>query len=102
MLAAYRMMNDTYKPEFGNSILLLTDGKNDDPGGPTLQATLTQLKEMQDPNKPIQVNMIGFGKGVDRNELEQIAQATNGSVQIAMTPGEIQKIFLRMLSRRIQ
>ncbi|GAA4232527.1 hypothetical protein GCM10022254_32640 [Actinomadura meridiana] len=102
MLAAYRMMNDTYKPEFGNSILLLTDGKNDDPGGPTLQATLKQLKEAQDPNKPIQVNMIGFGKGVDRGELEQIAQVTGGSVQIAMTPGEIQRIFLRMLSRRIQ
>ncbi|TDD23623.1 VWA domain-containing protein [Actinomadura sp. KC06] len=102
MLAAYNGMNKSYKPEFGNSILLLTDGKNDDPGGPSLQTTLNQLKGMQDPNKPIQVNMIGFGPGVDRNELEQIAQVTNGSVQIAMTPAEIQKIFLKMLSRRIQ
>lgn len=102
LLAAYRTMNKTYKPEFGNSILLLTDGKNDDPGGPTLQATLKQLKGMQDPNKPIQVNMIGFGKGVDRNELEQIANATYGNVQIAMTPDEIKKIFLKMLSRRIE
>ncbi|TMQ90263.1 VWA domain-containing protein [Actinomadura soli] len=102
LLAAYNGMNKSYKPEFGNSILLLTDGKNDDPGGPTLQATLNQLKGMQDPNKPIQVNMIGFGAGVDRNELQQISQVTNGSVQTAMTPAEIQKIFLKMLSRRIQ
>ncbi|RFS83061.1 VWA domain-containing protein [Actinomadura spongiicola] len=102
MLAAYKMMNETYKPEFGNSILLLTDGKNDDPGGPSLPATLKQLRDMQDPNKPIQVNMIGFGGGVDRDELDQIARATNGSVQVAMTPGEIKKIFLQMLSRRIQ
>ncbi|WP_243711277.1 substrate-binding domain-containing protein [Actinomadura sp. KC216] len=102
LLAAYSGMNRTYKPEFGNSILLLTDGKNDDPGGPTLQVALRQLKNMQDPNKPIQVNMIGFGRGVDRNELEQIARVTNGSVQTAMTPEEIQKIFLKMLSRRIQ
>ncbi|RKS77082.1 von Willebrand factor type A domain-containing protein [Actinomadura pelletieri DSM 43383] len=102
MLAAYKMMNDTYKPEFGNSILLLTDGKNDDPGGPSLATTLKQLRDMQDPNKPIQVNMIGFGGGVDRNELEQIARVTNGSVQVAMTPGEIKRIFLQMLSRRIQ
>lgn len=102
MLAAYKKMNDTYKPEFGNSILLLTDGKNDDDGGPTLKATLQQLKAMQDPNKPIQVNMIGFGKGVDRNELEQIAAATNGNVQVAQTPQEISKIFLKMLSRRIE
>lgn len=102
LLAAYKLMNETYKPEFGNSILLLTDGKNDDPGGPSLPATLKQLKDMQDPNKPIQVNMIGFGEGVDRGELEQIAQATNGNVQVAMTPEEIKKIFLKMLSRRIQ
>ncbi|QXJ21327.1 substrate-binding domain-containing protein [Actinomadura graeca] len=101
MLAAYRQMNRTYKPEFGNSILLLTDGKNDDPDGPSLAETLKQLKAMQDPNKPIQVNMIGFGKGVDRGELEQIAAATNGNVQIAMTPQEVSKIFLKMLSRRI-
>ncbi|TDD62939.1 VWA domain-containing protein [Actinomadura darangshiensis] len=102
MLAAYKKMNETYKPEFGNSILLLTDGKNDDDGGPSLADTLKQLKGMQDPNKPIQVNMIGFGKGVDRGELEQIAAATNGNVQVAQTPQEISKIFLKMLSRRIE
>ncbi|TDD67583.1 substrate-binding and VWA domain-containing protein [Actinomadura rubrisoli] len=101
MLAAYKQMNRSFKPEFGNSILLMTDGKNDDPDGPSLGETLAQLKSMQDPNKPIQVNMIGFGKGVDRNELERIAEATNGNVQVAMTPQEISKIFLKMLSRRI-
>ncbi|WP_018655568.1 substrate-binding domain-containing protein [Actinomadura flavalba] len=101
-IAAYKEMSRTYKPEFGNSILLLTDGKNDDPGGgPTLRQTLNEIKRLKDPNKPIQINMIGFGDGVDRNELEQIAAATNGSVQIAMTAEEIKKIFLAMLSRRI-
>ncbi|MUN38558.1 VWA domain-containing protein [Actinomadura sp. NEAU-AAG5] len=101
MLAAYKAMNRSYKPEFGNSILLMTDGRNDDPGGPSLKEALAELRGMQDPNKPIQVNMIGFGKGVDRAELEQIAAATGGNVQIAMTPQEISKIFLKMLSRRI-
>ena len=101
MLDAYKLMNKTYKPEFGNSILLLTDGQNDDPDEPTLDQTLSELKQLKDPNKPIQVNMIGFGKGVDRGELEKIAAATNGNVQVAMTPQEISKIFLKMLSRRI-
>ncbi|MFB4299260.1 substrate-binding domain-containing protein [Actinomadura sp. NTSP31] len=101
MLDAYKLMNKTYKPEFGNSILLLTDGQNDDPDGPSLNQTLTELKALKDPNKPIQVNMIGFGKGVDKAELEKIAAATDGNVQVAMTPQEISKIFLKMLSRRI-
>ncbi|QFG24689.1 substrate-binding domain-containing protein [Actinomadura sp. WMMB 499] len=101
MLDAYKKMSDSFKPEFGNSILLLTDGKNDDAEGPSLEETLTQLKEMRDPNKPIQVNMIGFGPGVDRNELEQIGEATGGGVAVAQTPQDIQKIFLQMLSRRM-
>ncbi|GGV00900.1 hypothetical protein GCM10010182_17890 [Actinomadura cremea] len=101
MLDAYKEMNETFKPEFGNSILLLTDGKNDDPEGPSLEETLKQLKAMRDPNKPIQVNMIGFGPGVDRNELEQIGEATGGGVAVAQTPEDIQKIFLQMLSRRM-
>ncbi|GLW65424.1 hypothetical protein Arub01_36680 [Actinomadura rubrobrunea] len=101
VLAAYKKMSDSYKPEFGNSILLLTDGKNEDADGPTLKETLSRLKSMVDPNKPIQVNMIGFGPGTDRNELEKIAALTNGNVQVAQTPQEISKIFLKMLSRRI-
>ncbi|WP_262402668.1 hypothetical protein [Actinomadura sp. CNU-125] len=56
---------------------------------------------MRDPNKPIQVNMIGFGPGVDKNELEQIGEATGGGVAVAQTPEDIQKIFLQMLSRRM-
>jgi hypothetical protein len=102
VLAAYKMMSDTYKPEFGTSIVLLTDGKNDDANGPSLKATLNRLKQMRDPNKPIQVNMIGFGPGVDRNELEQIARLTGGATAVAQTPQDISKIFLQMLSRRIQ
>ncbi|MQY06512.1 substrate-binding domain-containing protein [Actinomadura macrotermitis] len=102
VLAAYKYMKRSYKPEFGNSILLLTDGANDDKGGPTLNETLARLRKETDPNKPIQVNMIGFGPGVDRGELEKIAGVTNGSVQVASTPQEISKIFLKMLSRRIK
>ncbi|MGI5164461.1 VWA domain-containing protein [Spirillospora sp. CA-253888] len=102
VLAAYRHMKKTYKAEFGNSILLLTDGANDDDNGPTLNQTLAALKKEQDPNRPIQINMIGFGKGVDPDELKKIADVTNGSVQVAQTPQEISKIFLLMLSRRMK
>ncbi|MFG2003649.1 hypothetical protein ACGFNU_31260 [Spirillospora sp. NPDC048911] len=102
LMAAYKEMNRTYKPEFGNSILLLTDGKgNDDPGGPTFKQTMKRLRGMMDRNKPIQVNMIGIGDNVDTSEMEPIAELTGGNVQVARNPQEIAKIFLRMLSRRI-
>ncbi|WP_433335067.1 substrate-binding domain-containing protein [Spirillospora sp. CA-294931] len=101
VLAAYAEMKRTYKPEFGNSVLLLTDGANDDTNGPTLKQTVAKLKNESDPNRPIQINMIGFGKGVNPEELRQIATATNGVVEIAQTPQEVTAIFLRMLSRRL-
>jgi hypothetical protein len=101
ILAAFRRMKNSYKPEMINSLLLLTDGKNDDPHGISLQQLLTTLNKEFDPNRPVQVIMIGFGQGVDRSELDQIARATRGSVHIAHTPAEIQKIFLSAISRRV-
>ncbi|MEV5572372.1 substrate-binding domain-containing protein [Spirillospora sp. NPDC052269] len=102
VLAAYKYMKRSYKPEFGTSIVLLTDGTNDDKNGPTLKETLAKLKAEKDPNKPIQVNMIGFGPETNPAELKQIAQLTGGDVEVAKTPQEISKIFLAMLSRRIK
>jgi hypothetical protein len=101
VLAAFRKMKQSYKPEMINSLLLLTDGKNDDPHGITLHELLATLKKEFDPNRPVQVIMIGFGKGVDVRELQQIAKATRGSVYIANTPPEVQKIFLQAMSRRV-
>ncbi|MBC6463741.1 VWA domain-containing protein, partial [Actinomadura sp. HBU206391] len=101
LLAAFRKMKTTYKPEMINSLLLLTDGKNDDANGISLSELRATLKKEFDPNRPVQVIMIGFGKGVDRNELDQIAKETRGSVHIANTPEEIQKIFLAAMSRRV-
>ncbi|RFU38471.1 VWA domain-containing protein [Actinomadura logoneensis] len=102
VLAAYKYMKRTYKPEFGTSIVLLTDGTNDDKNGPSLKETLAKLKAEKDPNKPIQVNMIGFGPDTNPAELKQIAQLTGGDVEVAKTPQEISRIFLAMLSRRIK
>jgi hypothetical protein len=101
ILAAYRKLKSTYKPDMINSMLLLTDGKNDDPKGTTLPKLLSALKKEYDRKHPVQVLMIGFGKGVDRNELDQVARATDGAVFIANTPAEIQKIFLEAIARRV-
>jgi hypothetical protein len=101
ILAAYQKLKTTYKPDMINSMLLLTDGKNDDPKGITLKKLLTSLKKEYDPKHPVQVIMIGFGKGVDRNELDQVAQATDGAVYIANTTAEVQKIFLEAIARRV-
>ncbi|SEG69697.1 von Willebrand factor type A domain-containing protein [Thermomonospora echinospora] len=101
VLAAFTHMRETYKPDMVNTVLLMTDGRNDDPDGPTLSRTLAQLRKEYDPDRPVQVVIIGFGDEVDRNELEQLARATHGSVHIAHTPADMKKIFLAGTARRV-
>jgi Mg-chelatase subunit ChlD len=101
VLDAFRYMKNTYRPDMVDAVLLQTDGKNNDPEGPTLAQTLATLKKEYDPNRPVQVVMIGFGKGVDPYALGQIAKVTHGSVYIVNTPGDIGRILREATARRI-
>ncbi|WP_119728034.1 substrate-binding and VWA domain-containing protein [Thermomonospora amylolytica] len=101
VIAAVEYMRETYKPDMVNTVLLMTDGRNDDADGPTLEQTLRRLREGADPARPVQVVIIGFGDEVDRNELNRIARATGGSVHIAHTAKDMERIFLAGTSRRI-
>ncbi|GAA4384994.1 hypothetical protein GCM10023088_54060 [Actinomadura verrucosospora] len=101
VMAAFDHMKRTYKPEYVNSVLLWTDGRNEDPRGPSLEETLAHMRREYDPERPVQVNMLGYGSDVDVNELRRIAQVTHGDAYVARTPGQIQAIFLRAVSRRV-
>ncbi|MER6814179.1 substrate-binding domain-containing protein [Spirillospora sp. NPDC000708] len=101
VLAAFDYMTRTYKPEFVNSILLWTDGRDEDPDGPTLDETLAELRRAYDPERPVQINMLGYGPDVDVRDLRRVAHATRGEVYVAETPEQIQRIFLKAVSRRV-
>ncbi|QKW36509.1 VWA domain-containing protein [Actinomadura sp. NAK00032] len=101
VMAAFDYMKRTYKPEYVNSVLLWTDGRNEDPGGPSLEETLDHMRREYDPERPVQVNMLGYGRGVDVDELRRIARVTHGDAYVAETPGQIQGIFLKAVSRRV-
>jgi hypothetical protein len=102
VLAAYKSVQKGYEADKYNFVLVFTDGKNDDPGGgisdPKLIAT---LKKMYDPNNPVQIIMIGFGAGVDRAAMDNIAKATNGVSFVAEKPQDVAKFFLEAISRRV-
>ena len=101
VLAAVEYMRRTYKPDMVNTVLLMTDGRNDDADGPTLEQTLRRLRRGHDPARPVQVVIIGFGDEVDKDELNKIAKATGGSVHLARTAQDMERIFLAGTSRRI-
>jgi Bacterial extracellular solute-binding protein/von Willebrand factor type A domain len=102
VLAAYRKMEATYEPDKYNFVIVFTDGKNDDPGGGISdKALFDTLRKSYNPDKPVQVIMIGFGNGVDRAAMDRIATATNGVSFVASRPQDVAKFFLEAIARRV-
>ncbi|WP_346433823.1 substrate-binding and VWA domain-containing protein [Nonomuraea composti] len=100
ILSGFRTMTSDYREEMNNALLVITAGR-DDGRGTTLTQLLDRLRQEWNPDRPVQIIVIAFGKGVDRAGLSRITAATNGSLHEAEEPGEIIDVFLAALARRL-
>ncbi|MCW2642279.1 MAG: hypothetical protein JWP76_4585 [Dactylosporangium sp.] len=100
VLAAYKTVQSGWDPSRINSIVLFTDGKNEDPQGLSLDQLTAELKKIMDPNRPIQIIAIGIGNAVSEAELQQITNTIGGGTFLAPDPTKIGEIFLRGISLR--
>lgn len=101
--AAYSQMERTYDSRYINSIVVLTDGKNDDPeGGLNLQQLLKKLRGSYDPKKPVKIVAISMGPDTDPAALKQIASSTDGLDYVAKDPRQITSVFIDAFLRRGQ
>jgi hypothetical protein len=101
-LAAYRRAVADYDPGRFNSVVLLTDGYNDDPDGITLRRLLDTLRREQDPAHPVQLITIGMGPDADTDALERIAEATGAPSYVVRDPREIGRVFTDALLQRVE
>lgn len=98
--AAFTKMQASYSPKYVNSVVILTDGENDDPqGGLSLKQLLAKLEAARDPKRPVRVVTIGMGEA-DARALQAISKATGGTSYIANTPQDIQRVFVEALLAR--
>lgn len=98
--AAHQKMVSEYDPDYVNSIVVFTDGENDDPnGGLSLTQLLTKLDESYDAERPVRVITIGMGEA-DPTALQQISDETGGTSYIAETPEDIERVFVGALLAR--
>ena len=100
LLAAYKDVQENWEPGKVNSIVLFTDGKNEDADGISQRQLLAELKRIKDPDQPIQVIIIGIGTEVSKAELDTIAQSAGGGAFVAADPTKIGDIFLRAIALR--
>ncbi|MEV8515029.1 VWA domain-containing protein [Dactylosporangium sp. NPDC051484] len=103
ILAAYKAVQEGYESGRVNSIIVMTDGENDDPaGGLSLEQLIAELKKTADPAKPIQVILIGIGDKVGEAQMRQITDAVGGGTFVAPDPAKIGDIFLQAIALRSQ
>ncbi|WJK34805.1 substrate-binding domain-containing protein [Solwaraspora sp. WMMA2065] len=99
-LAAYLTMQDEWAAGRVNSVVIFTDGRNEDDSGLTQDELLAELAEVADPQRPIQVIYIGIGDGVSQEELESITNTTGGGVFVTEDPANIGDILLKAIALR--
>jgi hypothetical protein len=99
-LAAVRTLQDDYDARAINTVILLTDGENEDPGSLSLKELVGTLERERDPARPIQVVAVGMGPEADVRALKRIAGSTGGRSYVARDPADISEVFIdAMLSR---
>ena len=81
-----------------NTVVLISDGKNEDPGSPDLKTTLDRLVDGADPSRPVEVVTIALGSGADAKALRNIAATTKGKAYTAAQPEDLESVFLTALT----
>ena len=99
-LAAYRRALKDYDPGYSNTVILLTDGANDDRGSLSLDQLVAALKAARDPQKPVRVIGIGISQDADYAALKRISESTGGQSYEAETPSDILEVFAQAIGSR--
>ncbi len=102
VLAAYREVQANYEPGFVNSVVLLTDGVNEDDDSITLGQLLAELQAALDPSRPIPIITVGMGPGADEEVLNVISAQTGGRSYLARDPADIGTVFVDALTHRLR
>jgi Ca-activated chloride channel homolog len=99
-LAAVNTVRHNYDPSKVNTVVLMTDGQNVDPGGPTLDQVLAGLQTAQAKLLPVPVYTIGLGPDADMAALGKISKATGGKAYAVKDPAKLRSVFLDAVVQR--
>ncbi|WP_162238260.1 VWA domain-containing protein [Agromyces sp. Leaf222] len=99
-LAAVKQVRSAYDPETVNSVLLLTDGKNEDENGISRDQLLDELAAMAEDGEQVPVVLVGIGPDTDIESMRLIAEATGGAAYSAQRPEDLKTVLTDALSQR--
>jgi ABC-type molybdate transport system substrate-binding protein len=101
VLAAYQVARQNWEPGRINTVIIMTDGKNEDPQGISLDQLLSELGKLRDDRRPLKIVGIGVGPGTDPAELDKISKATGGAAFTTQDPSKIGEVFNAALAKML-
>jgi Ca-activated chloride channel homolog len=103
VLAAVRTVRAGYDPTRINSVVVLSDGKDEDDGahGITLPALLAALEAENDPQRPVPVITIAYGPDSDDAAMRTISAVTGGILYPSKDPRDLPQIFRDAIGQRL-
>lgn len=97
VMAAYLDATDNYMPGRPNSIVLVTDGPNDDTSISS-DRFLSVLAGLVEPDRPVSIDVVSIGTNSDIRTLESLSASTGGSsTTVASSDSPDLKELLRKL-----
>ncbi|MEZ5098029.1 MAG: VWA domain-containing protein [Nocardioides sp.] len=97
--AAYDAASRQYAFGKYNALVVLTDGRNEDPGSLTLAQLLDRLQARFDGTRPVRIVTIAYGGDADTATLRAIADATGGTSFTALTGAQIGQTFAALAAQ---
>jgi len=101
ILDAYQMMTRTYAANYSNAVVVLTSGVDSAPGDISLSSLLSQLQQLYNPAKKIDIVILMFGNQGNFTAMKEIADATGGAAFQVTNPAEIGQVFVQAVSQRM-
>lgn len=99
-LAAVRAARADFDPTSVSSVVIITDGRDEDGDSIGLAPLVQTLAAEVDASRPVKVIGIALGPDADLAALEQIAQATGGAAYSAVDENDLQTVLFDALRQR--
>jgi Bacterial extracellular solute-binding protein/von Willebrand factor type A domain len=97
-LAAFRSASHDYAYGRLNAVMVITDGRNEDPGSVSLTQLLTDLRREFNGIKPVRIITVAYGADADLSVLKRIADVTGGASYRAPTAAQVSPLLAKALS----
>ena len=99
MLAAYQTMQANYTPGRRHTIVLLTDGRNDDVDSLAHEQLIAELRRLRNPEQPIEVVSIAYGEEPDLDLLGEISAEVGGEALSSPDAADLDRLMVEALSQ---